>query len=108
MNYSEVFEIVKEYGKRTGFVWLTKGTLNDSKHVMLKYDTTRRYFMSQITPSREFVRENETHVEYKPSGVTALVTTTTWKERPTLQRVTEDVFRNNVEQLLKEGYTISY
>lgn len=108
MNYSEVFEIVKEYGKRTGFVWLTKGTLNDAHCVMLKYDTTRRYFMSQITPSKEFVRENETHVEYKPNGVTALVTTTTWTKRPALQRVSADVFKSNVEQLLKEGYTISF
>lgn len=108
MNYSEVFEIVKEYGKRTGFVWLTKGTLNDAHCVMLKYDTTRRYFMSQITPSKEFVRENETHVEYKPNGVTALVTTTTWSKRPILQRVSADVFKSNVEQLLKEGYTISF
>lgn len=108
MNYSEVFEIVKEYGKRTGFVWLTKGILNDAQCVMLKYDTTRRYFMSQITPSKEFVRENETHVEYKPNGVTALVTTTTWSKRPILQRVSADVFKSNVEQLLKEGYTISF
>lgn len=108
MNYSEVFGIVKEYGKRTGFVWLTKGTLNDAQCVMLKYDTTRRYFMSQITPSKEFVRENETHVEYKPNGVTALVTTTTWSKRPILQRVSADVFKSNVEQLLKEGYTISF
>lgn len=108
MNYSEVFEIVKEYGKRTGFVWLTKGTLNDAQCVMLKYDSTRRYFMSQITPSKEFVRKNETHVEYKPNGVTALVTTTTWSKRPILQRVSADVFKSNVEQLLKEGYTISF
>lgn len=108
MNYSDVLEIVKEYGKRTGFVWLTKGTLNDAQCVMLKYDTTRRYFMSQITPSKEFVRENETHVEYKPNGVTALVTTTTWSKRPILQRVSADVFKSNVEQLLKEGYTISF
>lgn len=108
MNYSEVFEIVKEYGKRTGFVWLTKGTLNDSKHVMLKYDTTRRYFMSQIVPRKEFVRNNETHVEYHNNGETAIVTTTTWEARPTLQRVSADVFKSNVEQLLKEGYTISF
>lgn len=108
MNYSEVFEIVKEYGKRTGFVWLTKGTLNDAQCVMLKYDSTRRYFMSQITPSKDFVREHETHVEYKPNGVTALVTTTTWSKRPILQRVSADVFKSNVEQLLKEGYTISF
>jgi hypothetical protein len=108
MNYSDVFEIVKEYGKRTGFVWLTKGTLNDAQCVMLKYDTTRRYFMSQITPSRDFVRDYETHVEYHKNGETALITTTTWKARPTLQRVSADVFKSNVEQLLKEGYTISF
>ena len=108
MNYSEVFEIVKEYGGHTGFVWLTKGTLNDSTHVMLKYDSTRRYFMSQVTPSRDFVREHETHVEYKPNGVTALITTTTWTKRPALQRVSADVFKSNVEQLLREGYTISF
>lgn len=108
MNYSDVFEIVKEYGKHTGFVWLTKGTLNDAQCVMLKYDSTRRYFMSQITPNRNFARECETHVEYKSNGVTALVTTTTWTKRPALQRVSADVFKNNVEQLLKEGYTISF
>ena len=108
MNYSEVFEIVKEYGGHTGFVWLTKGTLNDSTHVMLKYDSTRRYFISQVTPSREFVREHETHVEYHKNGETALVTTTTWTKRPVLQRVSADVFKSNVEQLLKEGYTISF
>ena len=108
MNYSEVFEIVKEYGGHTGFVWLTKGTLNDAHCVMLKYDSTRRYFMSQITPSRDFVREHETHVEYHKNGETALVTTTTWTKRPALQRVPADVFKNNVEQLLKEGYTISF
>lgn len=108
MNYSDVLEIVKEYGKRTGFVWLTKGTLNDAQCVMLKYDSTRRYFMSQITPNKNFVRECETHVEYKPNGVTALITTTTWFKRPTLQRVSADVFKSNVEQLLKEGYTISF
>lgn len=108
MNYLDVLEVVKEYGKRTGFVWLTKGTLNDAQCVMLKYDSTRRYFMSQITPSKDFVREHETHVEYKLNGVTALVTTTTWTKRPTLQRVSADVFRSNVEQLLKEGYAISF
>ena len=58
--------------------------------------------------AQEFVRENETHVEYHKNGETALVTTTTWKVRPTLQRVSADVFKSNVEQLLKEGYTISF
>ena len=108
MNYSDVLEIVKEYGGRTGFVWLAKGTLNDAQCGMLKYDSTRRYFMSQIAPSREFVREHETHVEYHKNGETALVTTTTWTKRPALQRVSADVFKSNVEQLLKDGYTISF
>lgn len=108
MNYEEIMEILREFGRHTGFVWLTKGTLNDAQCVMLKYDSTRRYFMSQITPSREFVRDHETHVEYHKNGETALITTTTWKARPTLQRVSADVFKSNVEQLLKEGYTISF
>ena len=108
MNYSEILEIVKEYGNRTGFVWLTKGTLNDAVSVLLKYDSTRRYFMSQPTPRKDFCRENETHVEYHNNGETAIVTTTKWKKRPSLQRVTEDVFRSNVEYLLKNGYTICF
>ena len=108
MTYSEVLEIVKEYGSKTGFVWLAKGTLNDSQCVMLKYDSTRRYFMSQITPHKDFYRESETHVEYHNNGETAIVTTSKWKRRPSLQRVTKDVFKSNVEYLLENGYTICF
>lgn len=89
ITYKDIEEILKDYGRTKGHVWLTLTTSNDcgrfAKKVDLKYDTTRRYFMSQIHQAYEEYHKNIA-----------------------LQRVPQDVFQNNVEYLLSQGYTISF
>lgn len=89
ITYEDIEEILKDYGRTKGHVWLTLTTPKEcgrfAKKVDLKYDTTRRYFMSQIHRAWEEYHNNIS-----------------------LQRVPQDVFQNNVEYLLKKGYTISF
>ncbi len=86
MTYQDIMEILKDYGRTKGHVWLVKGYCNNANIVQLKYDTTRRYFMTRIYTLSE---TNEYH-------------------NIPLQRVPQDVFQNNVEYLLSQGYTISF
>jgi hypothetical protein len=86
MTYQDIMGILKDYGRTKGHVWLVKGYCNDATIVQLKYDTTRRYFMTRIY---------------------ALSETNEYCNIP-LQRVSQDVFQNNVEYLLSQGYTISF
>lgn len=88
IDYNYIINILKDFGRTKGHVWLV---LTD-KHcgalaskVDLKYDTTRRYFMSQIHQVYEEYRENVP-----------------------LTRVPQDVFENNVKYLLSKGYTLSF
>ncbi len=85
MTYFDIMEILKDYGRTKGYVWLVKGCCNTANIVQLKYDTTRRYYMSQI------------HRVYEK-----------YHNNVPLQRVPQDVFQNNVEYLLSQGYTISF
>lgn len=49
MSYKDIESIVKEYGRHKGKVWLTPPTYPyNVNQVQLKYDNTRRYFMSWI------------------------------------------------------------
>jgi hypothetical protein len=82
MNYENVFSWLKDYGRHKGKVWLTKGYCNDCKVVQLEYDHTRRYFMTPIYNRYDKV--------------------------PPMQRVSRDVFENNVKYLLDKGYTLSF
>ena len=79
ITLDDVLEIVKEYGGHTKKVWLSN--CDTKTMVMLKYDSTRRYFMSQIKG---------------------------WKEEKPLQRVPKDVFINNIEYLMSKGYYICF
>lgn len=46
MDYNELRDIIKEYGKLKGKVWFFNSTTRQK--VLVKYDTTRRYFISDI------------------------------------------------------------
>lgn len=89
MNFEEIMEILKDYGRTKGHVWLVLTTPTKcgrfAYKVDLKYDTTRRYYMSQIHQAYEEYHDNIS-----------------------LQRIPQDVFKSNVEYLLKKGYTISF
>ena len=85
MTYEEIIEILKEYGRTKGHVWLVKGYCNNAYIVQLKYDTTRRYFMTPIYAIYESYHGNIP-----------------------MQRVSQDVFENNVRYLLNQGYTIAF
>jgi hypothetical protein len=61
---------------------IIKGYCNDCKVVQLEYDHTRRYFMTPIYNRYDKV--------------------------PPMQRVSRDVFENNVKYLLDKGYTLSF
>lgn len=82
MRYEDVLSCLRNFGRHKGEVWLTKGYCNDCKIVQLKYDNTRRYFMTHI-----YDRYNKV---------------------PPLQRVSQDVFESNVKYLLDNGYTLSF
>lgn len=82
MTYEEIIEILKEYGRTKGHVWLVKGYCNNAYIVQLKYDTTRRYFMTPI------------YARYEGNIP--------------MRRIPQDVFENNVRYLLNQGYTISF
>lgn len=86
MTFEEIMEILKDYGRTKGHVWLVKGYCNNAYIVQLKYDTTRRYFMTRIYAVYETYEYNNIP----------------------LQRVPQDVFENNVRYLLSQGYTISF
>ena len=79
ITIKDVLEILKDYGGHTKKVWLYN--VDSTQKVMLKYDSTRRYFMSQI--------------ELR-NGKCAL------------QRVPKDVFVNNVEYLMNKGFHICF
>jgi hypothetical protein len=82
MSYEDIIDILKAYGRTKGHVWLVKGYCNNAYKVQLKYDTTRRYFMTPIYDKTEKI--------------------------PSMRRVPQDVFENNVKYLLQNGYTISF
>lgn len=84
MSYTDVLGILKEFGRKTKCVWLTSGSCNNMKCIMLKYDNTRRYYMSQILTRKDF------------------------RKKAPLQRVSEDTFKSNVEYLLQHGYSICF
>ena len=94
MNYKDIMEILKDYGRHTGFVWLNN--VSNHKSVMLKYDSHRRYtdFDRDIT----YTIDKDEHISF----------TTVWNKRPTLTRLPQDVFMNNVEYLLSHGYSICF
>lgn len=102
MTYEEVMEILREFGRHTRYVWLSNSMTG--KAVMIKYDSTRRYFMSQIRPWREF--DKESHLEVLEDDSPLIITT--WKSSPSLQRVTQDVFESNINWLLNHGYYICF
>ena len=102
MNYKDIMEILKDYGRHTGFVWLNN--VSNHKSVMLKYDSHRRYFMSQITERTDFDRD----ITYTIGEDEHISFTTVWNKRPTLTRLPQDVFMNNVEYLLSHGYSICF
>lgn len=85
-DYNYIINILKDFGRTKGHVWLVKGYCNNCTIVQLKYDTTRRYFMTRIY---------------------ALSETNEYCNIP-LQRVPQDVFENNVKYLLSKGYTLSF
>ena len=85
MTYEEVIEILKDYGRTKGSVWLIQGYGNGAYKVQLKYDTTRRYWMTPM-----YILYEEYHGNIP------------------LQRVPQDVFESNVKYLLEHGYTICY
>jgi hypothetical protein len=82
MSYEDIIDILKAYGRTRGHVWLIKGFCENAIIVQLKYDTTRRYFMTRGYGL------SETDIP--------------------LQRVPQDVFENNVKYLLSKGYTVCY
>jgi hypothetical protein len=102
MNYKEIMEILKEFGNKTGYVWLSNSI--SRKCIMLKYDSTRRYFMSQITDFRDF--DKVTTAYFKGDNKPHVYTK--WNKRPSLQRVSKDTFKSNVEYLLQHGYSICF
>ena len=79
ITLEDIMEIVKEFGGHTKKVWLSNSTTRQM--VMLKYDSTRRYFMSQIKG---------------------------WNDKKPLQRVPKDVFVNNIEYLMSQGFYICF
>lgn len=85
MTFEEIMEILRDYGRTKGHVWLAKGYCNNAYKVQLKYDTTRRYFMTPIYAIYE-----EYHANIP------------------MRRVPQDVFENNVKFLLAHGYTIAF
>lgn len=91
MSYKEIIEILKTYGRTTGHVWLAK----NHNIVLLKYDTSRRYFLSKINPRDEYDYE-------------IIQGKTVWHKRPKLTRVSQLKFECNVKWLLKNGYTICF
>lgn len=107
MNYEITFEdimdILKEFGGHTGYVWLTN--TDTDKAVMLKYDSTRRYFMSNVvnrhtefSKDTKFILDDDYNYHFE----------TVWKKRPPLQRVPQDVFESNVRFLITHGYYICF
>jgi hypothetical protein len=82
IDYNYIISILKDFGRTKGHVWLVKGYCNNAYKVQLKYDTTRRYFMTPIYNKTEKI--------------------------PSMCRVPQDVFENNVKYLLQNGYTISF
>ena len=85
MNYEEVMEVLKEFGRTKGNVCLTKGYGRKARIIQLKYDTTRRYFMTPM------------HRLYESFN----------KDIP-MQRVPQDVFENNVKFLLENDFTLAF
>jgi hypothetical protein len=85
ITYEDIKDILKEYGRKKGKVWLTYGYGRTAYVVQLKYDTSRRYFVTPIYAHYESYHKNIPMV-----------------------RVPMDVFKSEVEYLLQNGYTISF
>lgn len=105
ITFEDIMDILKEFGRHTGCVWLSN--TNTGKVVMLKYDSTRRYFMSNIANLRtEFSKDSKLVLDDEEGD--SYHFETTWYIRPTLQRVPQDVFESNVRFLMAHGYYVGY
>ena len=85
MNYNDVMEVLKEFGRTKGHVWLCKGWGRKARIIQLKYDTTRRYFMTPMYRVYE-----------------------AYDNKIAMQRVPQDVFEDNVKFLLENGFTLAF
>lgn len=85
MSYEEVMDILKQYGRTKGHVWLCKGYLHKARIIQLEYDTTRRYFMTPMYRAYE-----------------------AYNKTISMQRVPQDVFEDNVKFLLENGFTLAF
>lgn len=105
ITFEDIMDILKEFGGHTGYVWLTN--TDTDKVVMIKYDSTRRYFMSNVVNRlTEFNRDSNLVIDDEEGN--SYHFETVWKKRPTLQRVPQDVFESNVRFLISHGYYICF
>lgn len=81
MTYKEIIEILKDFGRTKGHVWFFNSITR--KKIDLKYDTTRRYFMTTL---------------YNGD----------YEKTPSMQRVSQDVFENNIKWLSEHGFSICF